>query len=151
MKASLLSEISRHCSEQERMAMEAEREVVDIKKARFMVDKIGQVYSGHISGVAPYGFFVELDEIFVEGLVPLSALTDDHYLYREVQHSLVGVGRRRAYRLGDPVQVKVEKVDLIRYQINLSLANLPSPTHARVRRTHPTQRRKTGRSVRERH
>jgi ribonuclease R len=126
-KVSTLLEIARHCSERERIAMEAERKVVDIKKARFMADKVGQIYSGHISGVLPYGFFVELDEIFVEGLVSISALTDDHYLYREAQHSLVGVGRRKTYRLGDPVQVKVEKVDLIRYQINLSLADLPSP------------------------
>jgi ribonuclease R len=123
---SMLSEIARHCSERERIAMEAERKVVDIKKARFMADKVGQIYSGHISGVLPYGFFVELDEIFVEGLIPISALTDDHYLYREAQHSLVGVRRRRTYRLGDPVRVKVEKVDLIRYQIHLSLADLPS-------------------------
>ncbi len=150
VSVAVLSEVARHCSERERIAMEAERKVVDIKKARFMADKMGQIYSGHISGVVPYGFFVELDEIFVEGLVRLSSLTDDHYLYREAQHSLVGVGRRRTYRLGDPVQVKVERVDLIQYQINLSLANLPSSAHVRERRVHPTQHRKTIGSKRKR-
>jgi len=110
-----------------------------------MADKIGQVYSGHISGVAPYGFFVELDEVFVEGLVPLSSLTDDHYLYREAQHSLVGVARRRTYRLGDPVRVKVEKVDLIRYQIDFSLADLPASGHSEVGKRHlPRSRAKRG-------
>jgi ribonuclease R len=138
-KVSVLSEIARHSSERERIAMEAERKVVDIKKARFMADKIGEIYSGHISGVVPFGFFVELDEIFVEGLVPLASLQDDHYLYREAQHSLVGVRRRRTYRLGDPVRVKVEKVDLIRYQIDFSLADRP------VSGQRPLDRRKPGR------
>jgi ribonuclease R len=129
--------------------MEAERKVVDIKKARFMADKIGQVYAGHISGVAPYGLFVELDEIFVEGLVLIAALTDDHYLYREAQHSLVGLKRRRAYRLGDPVRVKVDKVDLTRYQTNLSLADLPASTPADAGRKRPARHRRPGRARRK--
>jgi ribonuclease R len=148
-KLTVLSEIARHSSERERIAMEAERKVVDIKKARYMADKVGQVYSGHISGVAPYGFFVELEEIFVEGLVPVAFLTDDHYLYREAQHSLVGAARRRTYRLGDRVQVKVEKVDLIRYQINLSVADIPTSTHAAVSRRQPGRPREARRSKRK--
>ena len=128
----VLSEIARHSSERERIAMEAERKVVDIKKARFMADKIGQVFSGHISGVVPFGFFVELVEIFVEGLVPISSLTDDQYLYREAQHSLVGVRSRRTYRLGDSVRVRVEKVDILRHRIDLSLAHLPISPRAGV-------------------
>jgi ribonuclease R len=148
-KLAVLSEIARHSSERERIAMEAERKVVDIKKARYMADKVGQVYSGHISGVASYGFFVELEEIFVEGLVPVAFLTDDHYLYREAQHSLVGAARRRTYRLGDRVQVKVEKVDLIRYQINLSVADIPSSTRAAVSRRQPGRPREARRSKRK--
>ena len=128
----ILSEIARHSSERERIAMEAERKVVDIKKARYMADKIGQVYSGHISGVVPFGFFVELVEIFVEGLVPISSVTDDQYLYREAQHSLVGVRSRRTYRLGDSVRVRVGKVDILRHRIDLSLAHLPISPRAGV-------------------
>jgi ribonuclease R len=138
-KASILHEVARHSSERERIAMEAERKLVDIKKVRFMANKIGEIFSGHISGVVPFGFFVELDEIFVEGLVPIALLRDDHYLYREALHSLVGVRRRRTYRLGDPVRIKVEKVDLIRYQIDFSPADLP------VSRQRPPGERKPGR------
>jgi ribonuclease R len=128
----VLSEIARHCSERERIAMEAERKVVDIKKARYMADKIGQVYAGHISGVLPFGFFVELDEIFVEGLVPIASITDDHYLFREAQHCFIGVRRRKTYRLGDPVRVRVDKVDVIRHRIDFSLAHLPVSSGVRV-------------------
>lgn len=144
VEEAVLSEIARHASERERIAMEAERKVVDIKKSRFMADKIGQVYWGHISGVVPFGLFVELDEIFVEGLVPISSLTDDQYLYREAQHSLVGVRKRRAYRLGDPVQVRVDKVDLIRYQINLALADLPGSGSLKSDRKYIPKRKMRG-------
>jgi len=145
-KVSDLAEIARHSSERERISMEAERKVVDIKKARFMADKIGEGFSGHISGVVPFGFFVELDEIFVEGLVPLTSLKDDYYLYREAQHGLMGVRRRRTYRLGDPVCVKVEKVDLIRYLIEFSIAGLPAFRETGARRDVSKGHRPPGRS-----
>lgn len=116
-----LPEIGRHTSERERIAMEAEREVIQRKKVKFMADKEGETYRGVISGVAAYGFFVELEAFFVEGLVHVSSLHDDYYLYEEKQHALIGERHRKIFRLGDPVQVRVERVDLENWQIDFSL------------------------------
>lgn len=110
-----------HTSERERVAMEAEREIVDRKKVQFMKDKIGQRFGGYISGVAPFGIFVELKDYFIEGLVHRSRLPEDDYHFQEIHHTLVGERRRRQYRLGDAVTVKVEAADLELRQIDFSL------------------------------
>ncbi|MEO2054015.1 MAG: ribonuclease R [Nitrospira sp.] len=116
-----LVEIAQHTSRRERIAVEAERDVIQRKKVKFMADKVGEFYPGFISGVAPYGFFVELEDFFVEGLVHVSALHDDYYHYDEGRHCFIGAKRRRQFRLGDPVRICVEKVDLENLQIDFSV------------------------------
>ena len=101
--------------------MEAEREIVMIKKLRFMQDKIGDVFEGVISGVTSFGLFVELREFFVEGLVHVTQLHDDHYYYQEETYSLVGEHFRKRYRIGDSVRVQVAHVDIGRRQIDFHI------------------------------
>lgn len=110
-----------HTSGRERKAMEAEREIADLKKAQFMKDKEGDVFEGLISGVTSFGFFVELKEYFVEGLVHVSSLLDDYYIFDGKKHSLTGEHTKRVFRLGDEVTVRVGKVDLERRRIDLAL------------------------------
>jgi ribonuclease R len=115
--------LSDHASQRERIAMEAEREVVNLLKARFLQERIGKEYRGFITGVQPFGFFVQLEEAFVEGLVHVSTLHDDYYLYHDKLHTLEGERTGRRFRLGDPVVVRVEKVDLEARQVDFRLAD----------------------------
>ncbi len=116
-----LETIAEHSSLRERMAMEAERDIVLIKKLRFMEDKVGEVFQGIISGVAPFGLFVELQEYFVEGLIHVTTLHDDYYTYHEETYSLVGEQFRQRYRVGDRVTVQVASVDVAKRQMDLML------------------------------
>ena len=115
--------IAEESSRRERVAMEAEREIVQLKQIQFMQDKVGQVYEGFVSGVAPFGFFVELRDVFVEGLVHVAALGGDFYEHVEGQHLLRGRRTRRTYRVGDPVTVRVAGVSVERRTIDFVLAN----------------------------
>ncbi|MGE5172940.1 MAG: ribonuclease R [Betaproteobacteria bacterium] len=120
--AETLPEAAAHCSRRERTAMEAERDVVTMLKLRFMEDKLGDVYDGIITGVVQFGFFVQLRDLFVEGLVHVSTLADDYYHYVEKLHCLRGERKKCAYRIGDAVRVRVDRVDTIRKRIDFSLA-----------------------------
>ncbi len=121
-----LAAICEESSRRERVAMEAEREVVQLKKVQFMQDKVGETFDGFVSGVVPFGFFVELERWFVEGLVHVATLTDDRYELVERTHLLRGRRRGRVFRLGDPVRVRVASVSVERKQIDLVLADGPS-------------------------
>ena len=112
-----------YCSQRERKAMEAERDVITMLKLRFMEDKLGEVYDGIITGVAQFGFFVQLRDLFVEGLVHVSSLNDDYYHYVEKLHLLRGERKKRSYRIGDPVRVQVDRVDAVRKRIDFSLSH----------------------------
>jgi len=116
-----LTEVARHTSERERRANDAERELLQWKKVRFMADKVGDSFDGYITGVAPFGLFVELAEHFVEGLVHVSTMADDYYRYNEGSHTLFGESTRKTYRLGDRVRVQVVRVDMERRQIELGI------------------------------
>jgi ribonuclease R len=116
-----LPEIARHTSERERRANDAERELVQWKKVRFMADKVGDEFQGYITGVSAFGLFIELVEHFVEGMVHVSTMADDYYRFVERAHILRGEKNGREYRLGDRVDVQVIKVDLERRQIDLGL------------------------------
>jgi ribonuclease R len=109
-----------HCSSRERTAMEAERDVITMLKLRYMEDKLGEVFDGIITGVAQFGFFVQLRGLFVEGLVHISTLTDDYYQYVEKLHCLRGERRKCVYRIGDAVTVRVDRVDTVRKRIDFS-------------------------------
>ena len=108
-------------SERERAAADAERELMDWRKAAFMADRVGDEFDGVITGVKEYGFYVELDEFFIEGLVHISALVDDVYEYQERKHRLIGQRARREFRLGDRVGVSVNRVDQARHLIDFSV------------------------------
>src|SRR3972149_1964143 len=117
-----LMDIAKHSSERERLSMEAEREVVELKKLEFMQDKIGSEYDGVISGVVAFGFFVELEDILVEGLVRVTSMYDDFYRFEERQHRLAGDRTDKVYRLGDKVRVRVDKGDMEKRKIDFILA-----------------------------
>ncbi len=101
-------------------AVAVEREIANLRRAQFMADKVGQVYSGHISSVTGFGIFVELAEVFVEGLVHISSLGDDYYVYYEHEHLLKGQHKHRTYRIGDALKVRVTRVDISKKQIDLA-------------------------------
>jgi len=110
-----------HLSRRERVAMEAEREILDRYRIRFMRDKVGDVFEGVISGVTAFGFFVELKDIFVEGLVRVTSLHDDYYQYHENRYCLIGERTHRTFRIGDEVKVRVDRVDVERRHIDFGI------------------------------
>jgi ribonuclease R len=119
-----LPEIARHTSEMERRADDAERELLQWKKVRFMADKVGDEFDGYVTGVAPFGLFIELVDHYVEGLVHISSMADDYYRFIEQLHVLKGENTKKTYRLGDRVRVQVVRIDLERRQIDLGLADI---------------------------
>jgi len=116
-----LQEAGEHTSERERHAMDAEREMVDLKKAQFMQNRIGEEFTGFINSLANFGFFVELDNFFIEGLVKLSSLTDDDYDYYEKEYIIKGRRQGKKFRLGDNVRVRVARINAFRSEIDFAL------------------------------
>ena len=108
-----------HLNDREKLAEDAEKDLDGLKKAEKMKERTGQVFRGLITGVQSYGFFVEIEDLLVEGLVHVSSLKDDWYEYRARHGCLVGRKNRIAYRLGDEVEVEVKSVDYYRQQIDL--------------------------------
>ncbi len=95
-----------------------------LKKAQFMMDKFGEEFSGFITSLANFGFFVELDGYFVEGLVKIASLTDDDYHYYEKEYVIKGIRHGRKFRLGDTVRVKVVRINAFRSEIDFELSSL---------------------------
>ena len=169
-----LPEIGRHTSERERRANDAERELVQWKKVRFMADKVGDEFEGYVTGVSAYGLYLELVEHFVEGMVHVSTMADDYYRFVERAHVLRGEKNGRVYRLGDRVKVQVIRVDLERRQIDLGVSEIldavrvvgatgagrggvrpgrrtgAEAPHGRERTGRPGRRERAGRKARER-
>ena len=112
-----------HCSMTERRADEAVRDVVDWLKCDYMQDHVGEVFNGTISSVVNFGFFVRLDDLFIDGLVHVSSLENDYYIYDASRNRLIGENTRFTYRLGDKVQVKVENVNPEERKIDFSLVD----------------------------
>jgi ribonuclease R len=111
MNTTNLPEIARVSSTRERVAVDAERDSVEMKKVEFMERHVGDEFAGTVSSVTAFGIFVLLDDFFVEGLVHVSSLEDDYYQFMEAQYALVGERTRRRFRLGDRVQIRVARVD----------------------------------------
>jgi ribonuclease R len=124
--SSYLVEAGKHTSDRERNAMDAEREMVALKKTQFMMDKIGEEYSGFVTSLTNFGFFVELDCYFVEGLVKIGSLTDDDYYYYEKEYLIKGLRQGRKFRLGDDVRVKVARINAFRSEIDFELTSVYS-------------------------
>ncbi len=115
-----LPDIARQSSDRERLAVDAERETDDLKKAEFMLDKIGEEFEGIVSGVTSFGMFVELDNT-VEGLIRLSDMHDDYYHFHDRQMALIGERTSKVYRIGDEVKVRVARVNLDERTIEFEL------------------------------
>jgi ribonuclease R len=118
LEEQIISVVS-HLNEREKLAEDAERDLEGLKKAEKMKERTGKIFEGLITGVQSYGFFVEIEDLLVEGLVHVSSLKDDWYEYRSRHSCLVGRKNRIAYRLGDRVEVEVKSVDYYRQQIDL--------------------------------
>ena len=108
-----------HLNRRERVAVEAEREMLSRMQVRCLAQRVGESFAGRITGVNAFGFFVSLEEIFAEGLVRLVDLPNDYYRYDEVRQRLLGRRTRKSFALGDPVRVKVAHVDIRRRHVNL--------------------------------
>jgi ribonuclease R len=119
--ADQLGEIARHASDRERVAVAAERDSKELKRVEFMSRHVGSDFDGTISGVRAFGFFVLLDAFHVEGLVHVSSLEDDYYLYVEEQYALVGERTRRRFRTGDRVRVRVAAASIEERRISFDL------------------------------
>ena len=115
-----LPDIAKHTSEMERAAIDTEREVDDLKKAEYMLDKIGEQYTGIISSVTSFGLFVELENT-VEGLVHVSYMVDDYYNYSDRHHALIGEMTGKVYRIGEEVEVKVTDVNMEEHTVDFQL------------------------------
>ncbi|MDI3534605.1 MAG: ribonuclease [Thermosediminibacterales bacterium] len=118
----MLSNIAKISSERERLAEEAERESLDLKKVEYMTDKIGQEFEGIISGISAFGMFVELDNT-IEGLVHVSNMLDDYYHFDEKNYIFRGERTRKMYKIGDDVKVRVLKADVDTRQIDFELVD----------------------------
>ena len=105
-----LAQIAEETSQTERRAAEAERELVEWKKVRFMQDRVGEEFAALVLNPAKYGLFVELTDLFVEGLVPIDTLRDDRYTWRENTHEIMGERWGRRFRAGDRVQVVLDRI-----------------------------------------
>lgn len=121
---SRLPGIAEQSSERERAAVEAERASIEVKKAQYMEQKIGEIYTGIINGVANFGIFVELDNT-VEGMIPIGDLGDDYFFYNEKAASLTGERTRKNYRLGDIIDVQVVKANREEGKVTFA----PAPTN----------------------
>jgi ribonuclease R len=115
-------ELCKHSSEMEVVATNAERDSVKYKAVEFMSDKIDEVFEAHISGIASYGIYCEIDENHCEGLVSMRELTDDYYDYDEKNYCLRGRKFGNVYQLGDPIEIRVVKANLEKKQLDFSLA-----------------------------
>ncbi len=131
-----MQEVGDHCSMTERRADEATRDVVRWLKAEFMMEHIGGEFDGVISGVTNFGIFVELTDIYIDGLVHITALGNDYFHYEQGKHRLMGERTRKVYRLGDKVKVKVVRVNLDEARIDFELAQVEprAPAGERGRR-----------------
>ena len=123
--------LGEHCSMTERRADEATREAVAWLKCEYMQDKVGETFEGLISGVTSFGLFVELNEIFVEGLAHVTSLPADYYHFDPAGHRLVGRRGGRTYRLGDPLQVRVMRVSLDERKIDFEPVQPSAPNRSR--------------------
>jgi ribonuclease R len=123
MAAKELEDIAAESSQSERRAADAERELIEWKKMKFMADKVGDDFKAVILSVTKYGFFVELDEMFIEGLVPITSLVGDFYSFRDTDRTIVGARSGHIFDIGQRVEVVLDRID--RQQRRLQFALLP--------------------------
>ena len=133
-----LHNIAHDSSMAERRADEAERELLEWKKVKFMLDRVGEDFTGMISSVTKFGMFVELNDLFIEGLVPLTTMNDDRYVFHENTRQIIGQRSHKTYSLGDTVQVIVDRIDRNERKIQFALLEElppPRPKHRKSKST----------------
>jgi ribonuclease R len=130
IKLEELHEIAEESSQSERRADDAERELMEWKKVKFMQDRVGEDFGGLITSVTKFGFFVELTDMFVEGLVPLNTLTDDYYTYHENTRQIIGQRSRKTYSLGQRIRVLVDRIDPVEKKIQFAVLEEEPPRPA---------------------
>lgn len=142
--------LGEHCSQTERRADEATRDAVDWLKCEYMMDKIGEVFEGTITSATGFGLFVELDQIYVEGLIHVTSLDHDYYHFDASHHRLVGERTGQVFRLGDHIVVSVAKVNLEDKKIDFDLVSAqrtPRKTASRKKKQAMAKENNTGEST----
>lgn len=140
-----LRAIAQESSESERRADDAERELVEWKKIKFMRDRVGEDFSGMILNATKFGLFVELDDLFVEGLVPLQTLGQfdgDRYTYRENTRQIIGERWGRRFSVGDRVRVVLDRVDAVEKRLQFSILDDEGPSRQRKAGGAPANKKK---------
>jgi ribonuclease R len=127
-----LKELGDDTSFTERRAAEAERELIEWKKVKFMEDRIGDEFDALIISTTKFGFFVELTELFVEGLVPMETLPGDRFLYHENGRKIIGQRSRKMYSIGDRLQVRLDRIDAVERKLQFAVVE-ESPASSRSR------------------
>jgi ribonuclease R len=122
-----LHDIAEESSQSERRADEAERELMEWKKVKFMSDRVGEDFDGLIISVTKFGFFVELLDLFIEGLVPLASLNDDRYVFHENTRQIIGQRWRKTYSLGQKIRVLVDRIDPVEKKIQFAVLEERKP------------------------
>ncbi|HEY1937577.1 MAG TPA: RNB domain-containing ribonuclease [Candidatus Angelobacter sp.] len=128
-----LHEIAESSSQSERAAAEAERELLEWKKLKFMEQRVGEDFDGLIVSVTKFGFFVELTELFIEGLVPLNSLSDDVYAFYENTRQIIGARTKKTYSIGDKVRVLVDRIDHMQRKVQFAVMEEEKPKRAEKR------------------
>jgi ribonuclease R len=124
-----LTDIAYESSQAERRAEDAERELMEWKKVKFMQERLGDDFDAMIMSVTKYGCFVELDNLFIEGLVPIMSLQGDHYTFRENTRQIMGEQSGRRYSMGDRVRVELDRVDTMQRRLQFSILEEVAPLH----------------------
>jgi ribonuclease R len=125
MEEQELHDIAEECSHSERRAADAERELVEWKKVKFMEERVGDEFNALVISTTKFGLFVELEDLFVEGLVPIDTLPGDHYIFQENVRKVVGKRTRREFSIGDKVRVLLERVDPAERKLQFSIVEEP--------------------------
>jgi ribonuclease R len=141
-----LAQIAEETSQTERRAAEAERELVEWKKVRFMGDRVGEEFEGLVLNPTKYGMFVELTDLFVEGLVPIDTLRDDRYTFRENTHEIVGERFGRKFRAGDRVHVVLDRILAQERRLQFSIAEEGVPLTGKRKPKPSKKAKKQGRA-----
>jgi ribonuclease R len=141
IKVEELHEIAEESSQSERRADDAERELMEWKKVKFMQDRVGEDFDGLITSVTKFGFFVELTDMFVEGLVPLNTLTDDFYTYHENTRQIIGQRSRKTYSMGQRLRVLVDRIDPVEKKIQFAVLE-DAPSRPALRQSSRKSKRK---------
>jgi ribonuclease R len=118
-----LHQVAEHACERERNADSAQWELIDWKKVAFMVDRVGEIHGAIVSSIVSFGLFVELEDLYIDGLVHISTMNDDFYRFLEAKHMLVGERTGRRFKIGDEVQVRVARVNAMTKKIDFQLAS----------------------------